>query len=220
LTPGDPNVITDHIEKEDAMSGRKSGDGVLIGLAALGLGAMTVAIVYGHAADTDAVRFAIRMTARASLAFFLVAFLAGPLLRLMPGRFTAWLVRHRRAFGLSFALSHAIHLTMIGLLYSLDRTLFWTLTNPVTVTTGIIAYGLIAIMTLTSLDALHRAMGPKLWRGVHLLGSWYIWISFAVAFGRRAVMNGHYWFPVAILVVALAVRLLGMVPKPAKLVEA
>ncbi len=199
---------------------RKSSDGVLIGLAALGLGAMTAAIVYGHAGDTDVVRFAIRMTARTSLGFFLVAFVAGPLLRLMPGPFIRWLAGHRRAFGLSFALSHATHLTMIGLLYSLDRTLFWTLTNPVTVATGVIAYGFIAMMTLTSLDALHRRMGPKLWRGLHVLGAWYIWISFAVAFGKRAVMNGHYWLPVAILIVALAVRLLGMMPKPAKAVAA
>jgi DMSO/TMAO reductase YedYZ heme-binding membrane subunit len=88
------------------------------------------------------------------------------------------------------------------------------------VTTGIIAYGFIAVMTVTSLDALHRAMGPKLWRFVHVLGAWYIWISFAVAFGKRAVMNGHYWLPVAILAVALVVRLLGMMPKAAKTVAA
>ncbi len=203
------------------MSGhRSSGDGVLIGLIAVGLAAMTAAIVYGHAQDTDAVRFAIRMTARTSLGLFLVAFVAGPLQRLMPGTLTGWLVRHRRAFGLGFAVSHAIHLTMIGLLYSLDRALFWTLTNPVTVATGVIAYGFIAMMALTSLDALHRAMGPKLWRGVHVLGAWYIWVSFVVAFGKRAVMNGHYWLPVALLVVALVVRLLGMMPKPAKAVAA
>ncbi len=203
------------------MTQRKStGDGVLVGLAALGLGAMTAAIVYGHAGDTDAVRFAIRMTARTSLAFFLLAFTAGPLLRLAPGPFTAWLVRRRRAFGISFALSHAIHLTMIVLLYRLDAALFWTLTNPVTVASGAIAYGFIAVMTATSLDVLHRAMGPKAWRAVHLLGGWYVWITFAIAFGRRAVMNGHYWVPVAFLLVALAVRLLGMAPKAERPVSA
>ena len=195
------------------------GDGVLIGAAALGLGVMVAAIVYGHAQDTNAVRFAIRVTARTSLAFFLIAFAAGPLLRLRPGRLTGWLVRHRRAFGLSFALSHAVHLTMIALLYRLDRSLFWTLTNPVTVTSGIVAYGFIAVMAATSLDRLRRAMGPRLWRGVHLAGGWYIWISFAIAFGRRAVMNGHYWLPVALLLLALAVRLIAMAPRPARTVE-
>jgi len=199
---------------------RSTGDGVWIGLMAAGLAAMTAAIVYGHAQDTDAVRFAIRMTARTSLGLFLAAFVAGPLQRLMPGAPSGWLVRHRRAFGVGFALSHTIHLTMIGLLYGLDRALFWTLTNPVTVTTGMIAYGFIAVMAVTSLDVWRRWMGPRLWRGVHVLGAWYIWISFAVAFGKRAAMNGHYWLPVTILLVALVVRLTGMAPKPARAVDA
>ena len=46
--------------------------------------------------------------------------------------------------------------------------------------------------------------------GLVIVGGWYIWISFAVAVGKRVPLDAFYW-PMAVLVVAIAgVRLLAM----------
>ena len=48
---------------------------------------------------------------------------------------------------------------------------------------------------------------------MHLIGGWYIWISFAVAVavGKRVPLDSFYW-PTAVLVLAVAVvRLVAMV---------
>src|SRR6058998_2879063 len=60
--------------------------------------------------------FALRVTARTSLLFFLAAFLARPLGRLQPGAFTAWLERSQFRSTLAFAVSHTVHLAAIIML--------------------------------------------------------------------------------------------------------
>ena len=53
-------------------------------------------------------------------------------------------------------------------------------------------------------------LGPRKWRLLHLIGGWYIWISFAVAVGKRVPLDTFYW-PMAVLVLAIAVmRLIAM----------
>ena len=53
-------------------------------------------------------------------------------------------------------------------------------------------------------------LGPRKWRLLHLIGGWYIWISFAVAVGKRVPFDSFYW-PMAVLVLAIAVvRLIAM----------
>ena len=40
-------------------------------------------------------------------------------------------------------------------------------------------------MTATSFDRTAAWLGPAQWRLLHLVGGWYIWMSFAVAIGKR-----------------------------------
>ena len=56
-------------------------------------------------------------------------------------------------------------------------------------------------------------LGPRKWRLLHLIGGWYIWISFAVAVGKRVPFDSFYW-PMAVLVLAIAaLRLIAMLQR-------
>ena len=85
----------------------------LTGLLSLLLLAMTQYFLGGHA-DVEALRLVIRSTARTSLNLFAMAFAAGALVELAPNGFTRWQRRNRRPLGVSFAVSHAIHLVALS----------------------------------------------------------------------------------------------------------
>lgn len=182
----------------------------LTGWLSLLLAAMALGLIAGHGWDVDGVRVAIRATARTSLVLFAMAFTAGGLAGLLPSAATRWQRRNRRYLGVSFAVSHFIHLAAILALAAMDRALFWQLVNATTIALAGTAYLFIAAMTATSFDATARWLGPRRWRLLHLVGGWYVWISFAVAVGRRVPFDAFYW-PWAGLVVAIAVvRLIAM----------
>jgi hypothetical protein len=42
---------------------------------------------------------------------------------------------------------------------------------------------------------------------LHLIGLYFLWISFLITFGRRISMSSGYVLPVAVLLSALALRL-------------
>jgi hypothetical protein len=172
--------------------------------------AMSLALLALNAGDIEGIRLVIRATARTSLLLFVLAFTASALVELAPSDLTRWQRRNRRYLGVSFAVSHVIHLAAILALASLDRELFWKLTNLGTIVLAGAAYLFIAAMTATSFDRTAAWLGPRNWRRLHLIGGWYIWISFAVAVGKRVPLDRFYW-PMAVLVLAAAaVRLIAM----------
>lgn len=182
----------------------------LVGLLSLLLAAMTLGLMASEGWTIDGIRLAIRATARSSLVLFALAFTANALAELAPSEATRWQRRNRRYLGVSFAVSHFIHLGAIVALAMLDRTLFWTLTNVMTIVLAGTAYLFIAAMTATSFDRTAAWLGPRKWRLLHLIGGWYIWVSFAIAVGKRVPLDSLYW-PMAVLVIAIAaVRLVAM----------
>ena len=68
----------------------------LVGTLSLLVGAMTLALVASHGWDIEAVRLAIRATARTSLVLFALAFTAGAMVELLPSAATHWPRRNRR----------------------------------------------------------------------------------------------------------------------------
>ena len=182
----------------------------LVGVLSLLLVAMTVWFLGSHGGDVEGLRLAIRATARTSLVLFVLAFTASALADLLPSEATRWQRRNRRYLGVSFAISHFIHLGVILALASVDQALFWKLTNISTIVLAGSAYLFIAAMAATSFDRTAAWLGPRKWRLLHLIGGWYIWISFAVAVGKRVPLDRFYW-PMAVLVLAAAiVRLIAM----------
>lgn len=156
----------------------------------------------------EGVRLVIRLTARTSLALFLLAFVASALVRLFPSPLTQWLRVNRRFLGASFAISHFLHLLAIISLARLDYAVFLQLTNIVAYVGGGLAYMFIVLMTATSFDRMAAVVGPHVWRGIHLTGMWYIWLSFALNFGKRVPTSSNYMFPVLLIGLAALIRLL------------
>lgn len=182
----------------------------LVGTLSLLLAAMSLYFVASHGWDIEGIRLAIRATARTSLVLFVLAFTASALVELVPSEAMRWQRRNRRYLGVSFAVSHFIHLAAIIALATLDTTLFWKLTNVTTIVLAGTAYLFIAAMTATSFDRTAAWLGPRKWRLLHLVGGWYIWISFAVAVGKRVPVDSFYWPMAALVLVAAIVRLLAM----------
>ena len=171
----------------------------LVGTLSLLLGAMSVYFVAGDGSDVDGVRLAIRATARTSVVLFALAFTAAhgraaavrrptrlaapqpPLSRRLLRRLAFHPPRRdpraRRARPRAVLEAHHRH----------------------TIVLAGTAYVFIAAMTATSFDRTAAWLGPRRWRLLHLIGGWYIWISFAVAVGKRVPLDSFYW-PMAILV--------------------
>lgn len=172
--------------------------------------AVAMAALMAVAPDqVEGVRLVIRATARISMALFLAAFLAGALVRVWPGTVTHWLRANRRWLGLAFAWSHLVHMVAILALVRLDPVLFWTLTNPVSVAGGTVAYLFIAALAATSFDRAVRTLGPARWALLHRVGVCVIWLVFLISNAKRIPISPWYAVPCAILLSALAVRLAG-----------
>lgn len=182
----------------------------LTGLLSFLLTAMALWLVVGDGGGVDGLRLAIRSTARTSLVLFVLAFTAAAMAELAPGALTRWQRRNRRYLGVSFAVSHFIHLAAILALAVADRTLFWQLTNVTTIVLAGTAYLFIAAMAATSFDRTAAWLGPRRWRLLHLIGGWYIWISFAIAVGKRVPLDRFYWPMAALVLAAALVRLFAM----------
>jgi DMSO/TMAO reductase YedYZ heme-binding membrane subunit len=182
----------------------------LTGLIAFALAAMSLVLMASHGGDIEGIRLVIRATARTSLVLFALAFTAGAMVELAPGNFTRWQRSNRRYLGVSFAVSHFIHLVALVTLAQVDRQLFWQLTNLANIVLAGTAYLLLAAMTATSFDRTAAWLGARKWRLLHLIGGWYIWISFAVAVGKRLPQGPIYWAMAAVVLFAGIVRLIAM----------
>jgi hypothetical protein len=160
--------------------------------------------------DVDGLRLVIRATARTSLVLFALAFSAAALVQLVPSEATRWQRCNRRYLGVSFAVSHAIHLAALIALARTDDELFWTLTTPSTIALAGMAYLFIAAMTATSFDRTAAWLGARRWRLLHLVGGWYVWVSFAVAVGKRVPQGPVYWVMTALVIAVAVARLVAM----------
>ena len=181
----------------------------LTGLLALLLTAMVGGVLALHP-DVEGLRQVIRATARTSLVLFALAFGAAAMAELAPSDVTRWQRRNRRYLGVSFAVSHALHLAALIMLARLDAALFWVLTNLMTIALAGTAYLFLAAMTMTSFDWTARWLGARKWRLLHLVGSWYIWLSFATAVGKRLPQGPVYWAMMAIVIAIGVLRLIAM----------
>lgn len=173
---------------------------LLVGLTAVVVSAMVAALMLTSVSEIEGLRSAIRATARSSVALFLLAFTASATWRFWPNAFTRWQRQNRRYLGVSFAVSHFIHL---GAILALRERAPAELADIPTMTwvLGGFAYALIAAMTLTSFDRTAQMIGPRAWKTLHTVGVYYVWIVFANSYIGRALMIPEY-IPIALLVLA------------------
>lgn len=165
--------------------------------------ALIAATLLAMGTGEEGVRAVIRLTARTSVLLFAAAFAARPLRTLWTSSFTAWLRRRRRQVGLSFAMSHLLHLIAIIVLF-----MRWDAsTSAITVIFGGLGYVFILLMAITSNDASVRRLGARRWSVLHTTGSYLLWIIFANSYIPRAIADPAY-APLALLVIGiLALRI-------------
>lgn len=185
----------------------------LTGLLSILLALMALGILITGGMSTDAIRMVIRATARTSLVLFLLTFIASPAVRLWPGSGTRWLLRNRRYIGVSFAASHGIHALAIIAFAIQDPVLFGEMTSTGTLISGGSAYLFIILMAATSFDRAVAMLGARNWRILHTTGAWYIALSFIVTNAKRTPDMPLYWLPVALVAVAILLRLVVMLHK-------
>ena len=164
--------------------------------------------------DVESTQLALRTTARMSFVWFMLAFVASPLHELLPGRASAWLVRRRRALGVTFGLSMTMHVGLILRLFALHAHARPPMVTDADFLVGIPGLVLVGVMTVTSLDALRRRLGPTVWKRLHTTGIWVVWSIFFLCLvdsvGRKATDHPvlAYHLFIAVLLSGLALRAL------------
>jgi DMSO/TMAO reductase YedYZ heme-binding membrane subunit len=178
----------------------------IVGWSALALVGMFALIIAVDGTGEAGVRVLIRATARTSLALFLVAFVASSLRRLWRTDLTAWLLENRRYVGLSFAVSHGLHLVVIVMLARGWPDSFWAQTPAATRYAGGLGFVLVGLMAATSNDAAVRTMGRG-WKRLHAGGAWYVFFIFALSYGTRGFVSPGYLPATVAVIGALGLRI-------------
>ncbi len=171
----------------------------LVGWAALLLITMAATTLCVRGVGETGWRAVIRATAQTSLLLFTSAFVASALARTWPTPLTHWMLRNRRYLGVSFAVSHLLHLFAILALVDVAAGTFHV--DAVTLVGGGIGYAFVAAMALTSFDRTARWMGPRRWKLLHTVGGHYLWLIFLLQYVALTAKSLVY-APFAMLVVA------------------
>ena len=194
----------------EATSGRAMGvsrvEGwAIVGWSAVGVGLMTAAVFGIAGTGEDGMRMLLRATARSSAVLFSAAFAASALQRRFRAGWTKWLLANRRYVGVSFAVSHLVHLGAIIGLARVAPAFHYAAT---TVVLGGFGFVLVAAMTATSFDATAALIGRSAWRRLHTFGVYYLWFIFFATSAPKVTSEVAAIPLVALLVAALALRLL------------
>ncbi|MCP1649094.1 hypothetical protein [Pseudomonas nitroreducens] len=155
----------------------------------------------------EALRSAIRVTARTSFALFLATLLASSLMALVPSGFTRSLLRERRFLGLAFAFSHAVHALLIILYVKFFPETFWHGRSAAANIPGSVGYVFILLLTLTSFPYAVRLLGARAWKLLHSTGTWVIAGVFLLSFYKRLPMGSWYPLGFGLIFSAIAFKL-------------
>ncbi|NNL65811.1 MAG: hypothetical protein HKP30_06190 [Myxococcales bacterium] len=179
----------------------------IVGWAAVGVLAAAGIVFASHGTGSEGWRQLIRATARVSGSLFLAAFLAAPLRRLWPNEATAWLLRNRRAIGVSVGVAHLAHGAAIAVFVRMTGH-----ESPLgTLVAAGLAYLFLGLMVATSFDASAAALGRRRWRFLHRTGLYYLWFVFGFTFGGTAATGDAISAGFALaFVLALPLRLYGL----------
>lgn len=160
-----------------------------------------------HTELVDALRSAIRVTARTSFVLFLLTFLASSLVILLPNQSTKALLRERRFLGLSFAFSHLVHGILILIYATMFPETFWNGRTATANIPGSVGYLFILLLTITSFPVMVRLLGGSVWKLLHSTGSWVIVALFCYSFYKRIPMHPWYLIAFSIMVSAIVLKL-------------
>jgi hypothetical protein len=176
----------------------------IVGWAAVGVALMSVTILAVAGTGEPGLRFLIRASALTSLLLFSAAFSASSAQKIWRTPWSRWLLANRRYFGVSFAVSHTIHLVAI---ISLARVLGDEFEiSTLTLVAGSLAYVVLFLMTATSFDRSAAWIGRRAWLILHRTGAYYLWFVFFVTYLPSALHSAIYVPHVLLLLAALGLR--------------
>ena len=158
-----------------AVPAASRGWGLTLRLALL-LTLASAALFAASGVSEESVRAWVRATARASIALFLLAFVARPLRQLWRGALPGWLLANRRYLGVAAAYAQLLH--GVSLVWLFSRFASYEL-DLVALIGGGLGFALYFAMALTSSDAAQAALGKRRWKLLHTTGAWWIWFVFA-----------------------------------------
>jgi methionine sulfoxide reductase heme-binding subunit len=177
-----------------------------VGWCSLALIAIFTALLAVYGTGETGVRTVVRHSAQTSFLLFISAFVASAAYRQWPRPATRWMLTNRRYLGVSFAVSHFLHLLALIALARVSQAFVDGL-SVVALVGGGIAYVFIVLMVATSFDRSAAWLGARAWRRLHTAGMYYIWLIFLQSYLPRALRSPVYAPFVIILLAALGLRL-------------
>lgn len=175
--------------------------------AAAGLTGLASAAYLGIAGVTDDnIRILLRLSARLAFVTLLLVFVARPLRQILPSPATAKLLANRRLVGIAFAGIHTAHAGLI--LFRAQQVPSFDFTPSASIP-GLLTYGVIYLMLITSFDRPARAIGRKAWRVLHKAGLFWLVFAFAQTQLPDSLddLSGVNWWLASLLVLALVIRM-------------
>jgi methionine sulfoxide reductase heme-binding subunit len=150
--------------------------------------------------------FMVLYSVRCSLPFFLVAFTASSVAHLWPSSLTRWLLRNRRAFGLTFAIGMAWHLTFVAYFFAG----FHKYLNRLALSLDLAGLAFLIALTVTSFRSVARHLSLRAWQRLHRTGVYAIW-SLATYLYLLDMKYSRNALHIAALLILLCAALLRMV---------
>ena len=148
----------------------------------------------------------IRLSVQLASPWIYLAFVATALGQLFPSGFSSWLLRNRRYVGLSFAAGFGWQAVFIVALLVLHGDYYaTTLHDSAEFITRMLSYTLLLALTVTSFFPVRRAMDPRHWRLLHLVGIWYFWASIWVSYAYTVMMGDTRVIAIVFIVAGLLV---------------
>lgn len=177
----------------------------IVAIAFLATGGMTWAFWSTYKLSDIGLLEFLRATGRVSFLIFLMSFLARPLYQIHPSSLNTWLFANRRYTGLAFTVLYLYHAAGIFTLRWLTGD--WGLPGFMLVY-GLVAYGFLALMTLTSYAGLYRILPSSWWNTLHTTGMYVLWAFFQMEFLSKAqeTHEWYYWYLSAIAFVSIIIR--------------
>lgn len=144
---------------------------------------IVMAKLFAAGISDESLRVCLRITAQTSLLLFLATFIASPVYRLKKSEVSKWLMRHRRYLGISFGVSHSIHLGLIlWLLIGFYQSDWLSLAPLSSLITGGLGYGFIFAMLITSNNAAIKKLGYINWKRLHTCGMYVLFAVFTLTY--------------------------------------
>ncbi len=171
-----------------------------------GISLMFYIVLFAYYGWTEtANREIIRWSARVSFVCFCLAFAANGLHQVAKNSLSFWVLMNRKHLGISFAISHYIHLAALGILQYVFHPVF-TLADDTSLLAGGMAYLFMTLMFLTSFERFASYLTKQQWKWLHVIGGSWIWIVFMSTYFKRALTEPLHWIYIAILLVVLGLR--------------